>query len=83
MTKMKKIIPTNIKFHSKYHGHLSHRKISFQSIYLKGDNSYFCFIHTGLYPLVGWKIGDETAFIAEGIISDTGSVMEWIKSIGN
>ncbi|KAJ8310480.1 hypothetical protein KUTeg_012345, partial [Tegillarca granosa] len=35
----------------------------------------------GLYPLVGWKIGDEIVFIAEGIISDTGSVMEWIKSI--
>ena len=38
---------------------------------------------TGLYPLVGWKIGSELVFVAEGFSSDTGQCVEWAKSIGN
>lgn len=36
----------------------------------------------GLYPIVGWKIGSQVVFLAEGLCSDTGSVLEWAKSIG-
>ncbi|XP_056005813.1 putative glycerol kinase 5 isoform X1 [Ostrea edulis] len=36
----------------------------------------------GLYPIVGWKIGNEKTFVAEGSITDTGSIMEWAKSLG-
>ncbi|CAI9722036.1 putative glycerol kinase 5 [Octopus vulgaris] len=35
----------------------------------------------GLYPLVGWKIGSELVFIAEGVSSDSGCVLEWAKSL--
>jgi len=37
---------------------------------------------SGLYPLIGWKIGDECVFVAEGFASDTGRCLEWAKSIG-
>ncbi|KAH0539310.1 putative glycerol kinase 5 [Cotesia glomerata] len=36
----------------------------------------------GLYPLVAWKINSEIVYMAEGASSDTGTVIEWIKSIG-
>ncbi|XP_012528178.1 putative glycerol kinase 5 [Monomorium pharaonis] len=36
----------------------------------------------GLYPVVGWKIGKELIYIAEGSSSDTGILIEWAKSIG-
>ena len=36
----------------------------------------------GLYPLIGWKIGPEIVFLAEGQASDTGICMEWAKDIG-
>ncbi|KAL5005350.1 hypothetical protein ScPMuIL_018806 [Solemya velum] len=36
--------------------------------------------YAGLYPLVGWKIKEETVFIAEGCATDTGIVLEWAKS---
>ncbi|XP_059164187.1 putative glycerol kinase 5 isoform X2 [Physella acuta] len=35
----------------------------------------------GLYPLVGWKIGSELVFIAEGQCADTGNILDWAKSI--
>ncbi|KAG8041727.1 hypothetical protein G9C98_007031 [Cotesia typhae] len=35
----------------------------------------------GLYPLVAWKINSEIIYMAEGASSDTGTVIEWIKSI--
>jgi glycerol kinase len=38
-----------------------------------------CFV--GLYPLIGWKIKKELVYVAEGMISDTGTVMEWCKSL--
>ncbi|CAD5116473.1 DgyrCDS5356 [Dimorphilus gyrociliatus] len=37
---------------------------------------------TGLYPLIGWKIGDKIVYLAEGIIADTGRVMEWLTNVG-
>ena len=36
---------------------------------------------SGLYPVVGWKIGDEIVFIAEGHSSDTATVIEWCREI--
>ncbi|BFZ00353.1 hypothetical protein BsWGS_03393 [Bradybaena similaris] len=36
----------------------------------------------GLYPLIGWKIGDELVFLAEGQCADTGVVLEWAKTLG-
>lgn len=36
----------------------------------------------GLYPQIGWKIKDELVYVAEGAITDTGTVIEWAKSIG-
>ncbi|KAI8498931.1 putative glycerol kinase 5 [Branchiostoma belcheri] len=35
----------------------------------------------GLYPLIGWKIGDEIVFLAEGNASDTGTAIDWARSI--
>ncbi|XP_057370614.1 putative glycerol kinase 5 [Daphnia carinata] len=36
---------------------------------------------SGLYPVVGWKIGDEVVFIAEGHSTDTATVIEWCREI--
>ncbi|XP_057324048.1 putative glycerol kinase 5 [Microplitis mediator] len=36
----------------------------------------------GLYPLVAWKINSEIVYMAEGASSDTGTAIEWIKSLG-
>ncbi|VDI29496.1 putative glycerol kinase 5 [Mytilus galloprovincialis] len=35
----------------------------------------------GLYPIIGWKIKNELVYVAEGLIGDTGTVMEWCKSL--
>lgn len=52
---------------------------------------YICFkqryklskLFIGLYPVVGWRIGKELIYVAEGSSSDTGILIEWAKSIGN
>ncbi|XP_048361966.1 putative glycerol kinase 5 isoform X2 [Sphaerodactylus townsendi] len=36
---------------------------------------------TGLYPLVGWKIGKELAYLAEGNASDTGNAIKWAQDL--
>jgi len=36
----------------------------------------------GLIPLVAWKIGQDTAFLAEGSVHDTGVMMSWAQSTG-
>ncbi|XP_005106262.1 putative glycerol kinase 5 [Aplysia californica] len=36
----------------------------------------------GLYPIVGWKIGKEVVYLAEGVSADTGNVMTWAESMG-
>ena len=36
----------------------------------------------GLIPLVGWKIGLDTCFLAEGSVHDTGVVMDWGRNQG-
>lgn len=36
----------------------------------------------GLYPLVGWKIGGETVYIAEGNAAGCGTAMEWAHQMG-
>ena len=37
---------------------------------------------TGLYPIVAWKIRDETVFFAEAQASDTATVIDWCRNIG-
>uniref|UniRef100_A0A8C3BFP1 Glycerol kinase 5 n=1 Tax=Cairina moschata TaxID=8855 RepID=A0A8C3BFP1_CAIMO len=34
-----------------------------------------------LYPLIGWKIGDEVVYITEGCMSDTGNAIKWAQDI--
>lgn len=36
----------------------------------------------GLYPLVGWKIGGETVYLAEGNAAGCGTAMEWAGKMG-
>lgn len=36
----------------------------------------------GLYPLVGWKIGSEVVYLAEGNAADTGTAIRWAQEIG-
>uniref|UniRef100_A0A3Q3ITV8 Glycerol kinase 5 n=1 Tax=Monopterus albus TaxID=43700 RepID=A0A3Q3ITV8_MONAL len=35
----------------------------------------------GLYPLVGWKIGDEVVYLAEGNAADTGTAIKWAQEL--
>ena len=37
---------------------------------------------TGFYPVIGWKIGTDLTFLAEGMFSSIGSVVEWGKRFG-
>lgn len=36
----------------------------------------------GLYPLVGWKIGSDVVYLAEGNAADTGTSIRWAQEIG-
>ncbi|KAM8953753.1 glycerol kinase 5 [Pelodytes ibericus] len=41
-------------------------------------------LHTsieGLYPLIGWKIGNELVCLAEGNASDTGTAIKWAQEL--
>uniref|UniRef100_A0A4W6FI06 Glycerol kinase 5 n=1 Tax=Lates calcarifer TaxID=8187 RepID=A0A4W6FI06_LATCA len=35
----------------------------------------------GLYPLVGWKIGPEVVYLAEGNAADTGTAIKWAQEL--
>ncbi|XP_019958388.2 glycerol kinase 5 [Paralichthys olivaceus] len=35
----------------------------------------------GLYPLVGWKIGSEVVYLAEGNSADTGTAIKWAQNL--
>ncbi|KAM6919020.1 glycerol kinase 5 [Xenentodon cancila] len=35
----------------------------------------------GLYPLVGWKIGSELVYLAEGNAADTGTAIRWAQEL--
>uniref|UniRef100_UPI00398F0C12 glycerol kinase 5 isoform X2 n=1 Tax=Pristiophorus japonicus TaxID=55135 RepID=UPI00398F0C12 len=37
---------------------------------------------TGIYPLIGWKIGSELTYVAEGNAADTGKVIQWAQQLG-
>lgn len=37
---------------------------------------------TGYYPVIGWKMGDEMAYLAEAAFPSCGSVVEWGKRFG-
>ncbi|NXF96352.1 GLPK protein, partial [Eubucco bourcierii] len=37
--------------------------------------------HRGLYPLIGWKIGEEVVYLTEGCMSDIGTVIRWAQDI--
>ncbi|XP_021931415.1 putative glycerol kinase 5 isoform X2 [Zootermopsis nevadensis] len=36
----------------------------------------------GLYPQIGWRLGDEIVFVMEGASHDTGSLIKWAEQIG-
>ncbi|CAB1317879.1 unnamed protein product [Coregonus sp. 'balchen'] len=52
-------------------------------------NCYFGTIDTwllykltkGLYPVVGWKIGPEVVYLAEGNAADTGTAIKWAQEL--
>ncbi|MEQ2220814.1 hypothetical protein ILYODFUR_009381 [Ilyodon furcidens] len=35
----------------------------------------------GLYPLVGWKIGSDVVYLAEGNAADTGTAIKWAQEL--
>lgn len=35
----------------------------------------------GLYPLVGWKIGSDVVYLAEGNAADTGTAIKWAQDL--
>ncbi|XP_019733461.1 glycerol kinase 5 isoform X2 [Hippocampus comes] len=35
----------------------------------------------GLYPLVGWKLGPEVVYLAEGNAADTGTAIKWAQAL--
>ncbi|KAL0869923.1 hypothetical protein ABMA27_006119 [Loxostege sticticalis] len=37
---------------------------------------------SGLYPVVGWQIGKELVYSAEGANSDTASIIKWAQNLG-
>jgi putative glycerol kinase 5 len=45
-----------------------------------GDQPYAS--KSGLYPMVAWRIGKETAFMIEGCDRNGGAAIEWAKDIG-
>ncbi|XP_012693823.2 putative glycerol kinase 5 [Clupea harengus] len=36
---------------------------------------------TGLYPIVGWKIGSDVTYLAEGNAADTGTAIQWAQEL--
>ncbi|KAL4219808.1 putative glycerol kinase 5 [Mactra antiquata] len=36
----------------------------------------------GLYPIIAWKIGDKLTYMAEGVASDTGTMISWAQKLG-
>ncbi|NWW78163.1 GLPK protein, partial [Climacteris rufus] len=34
-----------------------------------------------LYPLIGWKIGEEVVYLTEGSVSDVGTAIQWAQDI--
>merc|ERR1719154_356752 len=36
----------------------------------------------GLVPLVGWKVGDDITFLAEGSVHETGVMVNWAQTVG-
>ena len=41
-----------------------------------------CIFISGLYPQIGWRVGDEVVFVMEGASHDTGSLVKWAEQIG-
>ncbi|KAF7223361.1 glycerol kinase 5 [Nothobranchius furzeri] len=37
---------------------------------------------TGLYPLVGWRMGSDVVYLAEGNAADTGTAIKWAQELG-
>ena len=63
------------------HCFLSQRKIVF---FILSKHSLFnlIFCYLGLYPLVGWKIGSDVTYLAEGNAAGTGTAIEWAGEMG-
>ncbi len=45
-------------------------------------NSEVILSSIGLYPVVGWKIGGETVYLAEGNAAGCGTAMDWGHKMG-
>ena len=41
-----------------------------------------CIFISGLYPQIGWRLGDEVVYVMEGASHDTGSLIKWAEQIG-
>ncbi|XP_059060800.1 putative glycerol kinase 5 [Achroia grisella] len=37
---------------------------------------------SGLYPIVGWRLGEELIYSAEGANNDTASIIKWAQALG-
>ena len=69
-------------FAPKPHGnacYAGNRNDGSRGVHKKSVNENF---FPGLYPLVGWKIGGETVYLAEGNAAGCGTAMEWSRQMG-
>lgn len=48
------------------------------SLYLSFSSVFWI----GLYPLVGWKIGADVVYLAEGNAAGTGAAIKWAQDLG-
>ena len=78
-------------FAPKLHGnacYAGYRNDGLRGFHKKSVNESFdylkqvLFFFPGLYPLVGWKIGGETVYLAEGNAAGCGTAMEWARQMG-
>ncbi|NXU56221.1 GLPK kinase, partial [Turnix velox] len=42
---------------------------------------HLCASQRDLYPLIGWKIGEEVVYLTEGCMSDIGTAIRWAQDI--
>ena len=79
------LVPHSLLGNACYAGYRNHgsrglHKKSVMKIFIASKQ--FLFFFPGLYPLVGWKIGGETVYLAEGNAAGCGTAMEWARQMG-
>jgi hypothetical protein len=42
----------------------------------------FLIFFSGMYPLVGWKVGSDLTYLAESASNDTGTIVNWAVQCG-